>query len=130
MATKSRGHQCKAKTKSGKPCQAAAMAGCLCFFHANPNKAAELGRIGGRSKRRSDAGGVDQLPKLETVMAVRQVVSRLVADVYAGKLQPRVAAGMAPLLNLQLQAIKATDVEHRMAALEKELHERDKGEPK
>jgi hypothetical protein len=129
MATKSRGDWCKAKTKSGEPCQAAAMAGGLCFFHANPNKAAELGRIGG-SKRRSAAGGVDQLPKLETAMAVRQVVSRLVADVYAGKLRPRVAAGMAPLLNLQLQAIKATDVEHRLAALEKELHERDKGEPK
>jgi hypothetical protein len=105
------------------------MAGGLCFFHANPNKAAELGRIGGRSRHRPTAGGVDQLPKLETAMEVRQVVSRLVADVYAGKLQPRVAAGMAPLLNLQLQAIKATDVEQRLAALEKELNERDKGEP-
>jgi len=40
---------CKALTKKGQPCRAAATAGGLCFFHANPNKASELGRIGGRS---------------------------------------------------------------------------------
>ena len=37
---------CKAKTKKGSPCRAAATEGGLCFFHANPNKAAELGRVG------------------------------------------------------------------------------------
>ncbi|MGO8807844.1 MAG: DUF5763 domain-containing protein [Candidatus Sulfotelmatobacter sp.] len=29
---------CQALTKSGKPCQAAATSGGLCFFHANPCK--------------------------------------------------------------------------------------------
>jgi hypothetical protein len=51
MTPKNRDSRCKAQAKSGKPCRAAATAGGLCFFHANPDKASELGRIGGRNKR-------------------------------------------------------------------------------
>jgi hypothetical protein len=46
MTTKDRDHQCKAKTKARQRCRAAATAGGLCFFHANPDKASELGREG------------------------------------------------------------------------------------
>jgi hypothetical protein len=51
----------------------------------------------------------------------------LIADVYSGKLQPRIAAGLAPLLNLQMRAIEATDLEHRVAKLEKLLAEAEGG---
>jgi hypothetical protein len=119
MATNNKSQGCKAKTKLGKPCRAAATAGGLCFFHANPAKASELGRIGGRSKRSSVSETADPLPKLESAMAVRATVDRLVAEVYTGKIQPRLAAGLAPLLNLQLQAIKATDLDLRLAKIEK-----------
>jgi Family of unknown function (DUF5763) len=44
-------NRCQARTKSGNPCRAAATAGGLCYFHANPNKASELGQIGGRKNR-------------------------------------------------------------------------------
>jgi hypothetical protein len=115
-------HRCKAKTKSGKPCQAAATAGGLCFFHANPDKASELGRIGGRSNRHVSGESADPLPTLDNAIAVRETVARLIADVYAGKLNPRVAAGLAPLLSLQLRAIEITEItnkmERRLAALE------------
>lgn len=99
--------------------QAAATAGGLCFFHANPDKAAELGRIGGRKNRHGAGDNADPLPTLDTVQAVRDMVSRLVADVYAGKLNPRIAAGLAPLLNLQMRAIETSDMERRIADLEK-----------
>lgn len=112
--------RCEALAKSGKPCRAAATAGGLCFFHANPNKASELGRIGGRSKRYSAAESVDPLPKLETAVAVRDTVARLIEDVYSGKLHPRIAAGLAPLLTLQLRAIQTTDLGRRLAKLEKQ----------
>jgi hypothetical protein len=125
MATNLQGNNCKAKTKSGKSCRAAATAGGLCFFHANPTKAAELGRIGGRSKRSSISESAEPLPRLESAMAVRATVDRLVAEVYAGKIHPRVAAGLAPLLNLQLQAIKATDLDLRLAKMEKQMDEKN-----
>jgi len=123
METKGRKSRCKARTKAGKPCQAAATTGGLCFFHANPNKASELGRIGGRSKRHSVADGADLLPKLDTARAVRDTVARLIEDVYAGRLHPRVAGGLAPLLNLQMRAIETTDLERRLAKLERLLAE-------
>ena len=51
---------------------------------------------------------------------MRDAVARLIADIYSGKLQPRLAAGLAPLLNLQLRAIEIADLEVRLARLEDE----------
>jgi hypothetical protein len=113
--------RCKGQAKTGEPCRAAATAGGLCFFHANPNKAAELGRIGGRKKSRLPAAVVDPLPRLDKASAVRDAVEKLIADVYAGRLHPRVAAGLAPLLSLQLRAVEATDLEWRIDTIEKLL---------
>jgi hypothetical protein len=109
----------KGQAKTGNPCRAAATSGGLCFFHANPNKAAELGRIGSRNKIRISPEFVDPLPKLDKVTAVEDAVEKLISEVYAGKLPPRVAAGLAPLLNLQLRALEATDFDRRPAQVEK-----------
>jgi hypothetical protein len=46
-----------------------------------------------------------------------------IGDIYAGKINPRIASGLAPLLNLQLRAIKITDLERRLANLENKLSE-------
>jgi hypothetical protein len=120
--------RCKAKAKSGEPCGAAATkGGDLCYFHANPNQAAELGRIGGRSKCPAASENADPLPTLDSALAVRETLARLIADVYAGKLNPRVAAGLAPLLNLLLHVIEITEItnkmERRIAKVEKLLAE-------
>src|SRR5437868_14713615 len=106
MPSKNLDPRCKARAKSGKPCRAAATEGGLCFFHANPNKASELGRIGGHRNRRAVMNASDPLPRLDSAIAVRTIVARLIEDVYAGKLHPRIATGLAPLLNLQLRAIE------------------------
>ena len=119
MPTKPKSNRCKAKTKLGKPCSAAATAGGLCFFHANPNKTAELGRVGGRKNRHHSDNNQDSLPTLETAQAVRETVARLISEVYAGKMNPRTAAGLAPLLSLQLRAIETTDLQRRLEQLEK-----------
>src|SRR5579864_7768386 len=113
MAAKKTDSRCKARAKNGKPCRAAATAGGLCFFHANPNKASELGRIVGRSKRPTVPENAEPLPALDRMVAVRDAVDRLITDVYAGKVHPKIAAGLAPLLQLQLRAMDATDTEGR-----------------
>jgi len=111
-------NRCSGLAKSGKPCRAAATAGGLCFFHANPNKASELGRIGGKKNRRIVTQDADPLPALDNAVAVRDTVARLIADVFSGKLSPKIAAGLAPLLNLQLRAIEATDLALRISKVE------------
>lgn len=121
MASNHPEHDCKAKTKSGNPCQAAATEGGLCFFHGNPDKASELGRIGGRSNRHAAGEAADALPTLDNALAVRDTIGRLIADVYAGRINPRIAAGLAPLLSLQLRAIETTDLAQRLAEVERLL---------
>jgi hypothetical protein len=109
MSFKNESTRCKGPTKKGEPCRAAATPGGVCFFHANPNKASELGRIGGRSKRQVAAEMVDPLPALNNVLVVRDAVARLIADVHARRIDAKIAAGRAPLLNLQLRAFDAVD---------------------
>jgi hypothetical protein len=67
MTAMNSGPRCRGQTKSGNRCRAAATSGGLCFFDANPNKAAELGRIGGRKKRRLPADVPDPLPWTKSV---------------------------------------------------------------
>ena len=114
--------RCKAQTKAGKPCRAAATGGGLCFFHANPNKASELGRIGGRKNRHTAPNG-DPLPTLDSAIAVQDAVNRLICDVYSSKLDPKNASVLASLFTLQLRAIGTADLERRVAELERRLTE-------
>lgn len=117
MTVKSPDRYCKGIAKSGKPCRAAATAGGLCFFHANPNKAAELGRLGGRSKNQVVIEGLDPLPALDNAVAVRDTLARLISDVHAGKLALGTAAELARLLNLQLRALESVaKLEDRLKA--------------
>ncbi len=112
--------RCSGKTKAGKPCRAAATAGGLCFFHANPKKAIELGRIGGRRKgRTSDPTGV-LLASLDSIPAVQEVLPRLISGVISGEIHPRVASALAPLLTLQLR-VQESAFEQRVRALEEAM---------
>ncbi len=119
MPAKNLDRRCKARTKNGNPCRAGATEVGLCFFHANPDKASELGRIGGRRHRPVDGENADPLPKLETAIAVRDGLTQLIADAYADKISPRKAAVLTALLNLQLRAIETSNLEARIAKLEK-----------
>jgi len=119
MNIKQKPTRCKARTKAGKPCRAAATEGGLCYFHANPSKASELGRIGGRRNRHVAAGGADSLPPADNALAVRNRLARLIDDVHSGKVLPNVASVEGHLLSLQLRAIDLTDHDRRIAELEK-----------
>jgi len=113
--------RCGGRTRKGKPCRAAATAGGLCFFHANLNKASELGRIGGRKKGHA-AESIEPTPTVNNAIEVQALLAQLIDEVRAGKLAPRVATALAPFISLQLRAIQIAD-EHRVAELEKELAE-------
>jgi hypothetical protein len=110
--------RCKGTTRTGMPCRAAATEGGLCFFHSNPNKAAELGRIGG-TKNRYAFVAEDRPPlAIESVKEVQTTLTRLIDEVYSLKLSPKTAAGLAALLNLQWRVIRSTDLEKRILRLE------------
>jgi len=115
--------RCRAVTKAGRACKAAATDGGLCFFHANPAKAAELGRIGGRKSGYSTSGEANQLPKLDSVVAVRDALAQMIGDLHSKKLHPRTAAGLAQLSNALIRAMEEVELERRIKKLE-EIAER------
>jgi len=122
-------NRCQGRTKFGQPCRAAATAGGLCFFHANPKKASELGRKGGYSNRRVKLHEAIPLQALDSAKAVCDFVARLTAEVYSGETHPSVARGLAPLLHLQLRVLHHAEVEERFAILEQKLLKSDEISP-
>ena len=123
MSTKRQAGRCKGLTKKGKPCPTAATPGGLCFFHANPDKASELGRIGGQKNRRSPVNAADSLSQLQTATDVGEMLDRIIPDIYAGQINPRIAAVLIPYFNLKLRAIESSEGAKRIAAIEKILDE-------
>jgi|ERR1700722_18752098 len=118
--------RCKAITKSGNACRAAATPGGLCFFHANPNKAAELGRIGGRNKGRIPVEIGSALPNLDTAAAVTKALEQLILDLYAGKIDHKVAATLAGMMNMLRTSKEAIEMQSAIAELRKQLAEAEK----
>lgn len=65
------------------------------FLSCQSNKAVELGRIGGKKNGHLQVG-LDLPPRLDNAMAIRDTLARQIANVYAGKLHPRICGGTGP----------------------------------
>src|ERR1017187_5803450 len=81
--------RCNVRTKSGKRCTSRATSSGLCFFHANHDKASELGPTDCMNNRPVAAENTAPLPKLETAAPVQDGPVQLIADVDADKTHPR-----------------------------------------
>ena len=86
----------------------------LCFFHANPNKASELGRSGGSRNRLKALENLETPLKVDTALAVRDTVASLIARSLAGYLPPKCVSGLASLLSLQLRAVETANLEQHL----------------
>jgi general stress protein YciG len=119
---KARHHsQCRAKTKDGKPCRAAARANGLCLFHGDPNLASELGRKGGRSKRQVSAETAD------TMKSVHEMNKRLFDEVYSGETSRSDASTLVRILKSITDSIRFTDHEQRLIKLEEARAQSENG---
>jgi hypothetical protein len=110
---------CRAKTKAGKPCKASPVEKGLCAFHADPKRAAELGRIGG-SKNRLHVSGSEPGPVRppQTAKEVKNLLAEAMAGIHAGRLQPKIASVMAYVGTALLKAFETNDLQERIEALE------------
>ena len=73
--------------------------GGLCAFHADPQRAAQLGRMGGSKNRRHDALGSETEPLRlpQTAKEVKDLLAEAMAGVHAGRLEPRMGSVIAYL---------------------------------
>ena len=115
--------RCNSKTKAGTPCGAPAGLGGQCFFHANPDRAHTLGRIGGLKNRFQL---LEPPPAASlSVVDLRDILAEAIRDVRSKKITPRTAGAVSQLCNSLHRVLQSADLETRLHRLEQQLTERD-----
>jgi hypothetical protein len=114
--------QCKATAKNGAPCKAAPMASGLCFLHGNPNKASELGRIGGKQNRRERRPGAYALPKLDGLGSASERLQWIFDETMAGSMPPAVANVLMKVTESQTRVWEKTTFEQQIAELQEQVN--------
>ena len=113
---------CKATTRAGTACMARATDGGLCFFHANPNKAAELGRLGGQKNRHVFDALIEDVSPPKNAVDVKELLADTMAKIRSGKLDPKLGTTLAYIGTALLKAMEVSDIEQRLQRLELEKH--------
>jgi|SRR5947207_2848826 len=109
---------CQGRTKTGVACREPAGSGGLCYFHANPHRAKDLGQIGGRKNRRLE---VDlQISDNATAADPRNVTDQAIRLLLSGNLHALEASALAQLCNSLYRFIPAADLEARITTLEEQ----------
>ena len=119
MSARRRDTRCKAIAKSGKPCRAAATAGGLCYFHSNPNKAAELGSIGGKKNRRPSAWTAE--PRLDSARSAVDELNWVYERVSSGAMAPRVGNTLVQVINAKERMNHKLLLELKIAEVQNDL---------
>ena len=115
---------CTGKTTTGDACRAPAVEGELCYFHADPNRARTLGRIGG-SKNRAQLPEPPAAGSLN-VGNLRDILAETIYDVRAKRISPRIGGAIAQLSNAAHRILQTADLEARLARLEQQLAEQER----
>jgi hypothetical protein len=121
---KTANRRCQAKTNGGRHCCAHVVSGTrYCPLHGNPQKAAELGRKGGLKNRHYLPLDEQPLPIPITATDVRCLLAEVMAQVRAGRLDPKIATTVAYLAGPLLKTIETSELEERLRKLEEELQD-------
>lgn len=108
--------RCKARTRLGAPCNAAATPNGFCSIHSDPGRAAELGRMSGES-RRCPEGQID-LPAPQTAADLHKALSQVFLEVGSGKIGAKLGTSLAYITSVLVKTIEVSDHEVRLRAME------------
>jgi general stress protein YciG len=112
--------KCQAKTKAGRQCAAPAVRGsALCALHSDPNRAAELGRKGGARNRKVYDSEVRKVSVPESAGEVKRMMAESMAEVRAGKMDPKLGTTLGYLGTALLRAFEVAEFEQRLERLER-----------
>jgi hypothetical protein len=119
---------CRAKTKAGRQCAAPAVrGGAFCSLHADPARAAALGRKGGARNRKVYAGDVHDVSVPESARDVKRMLAETMADIRAERMDPKLGSTLGYLGISLLRAFEVAEFEQRLERLEQkyELENQD-----
>ena len=111
--------QCQKKKRDGKRCRAPALAGKkYCALHAEPGRAAALGRKGGCRRTVYSPDSLKEFVAPQSAADLRDLLAEAIIEIRAGKLDPKVGNALGYLGTSLLRALEASDTERRLDALE------------
>lgn len=111
--------KCRAKTKAGGQCAAPAVRGGIyCALHNDPDRAAQLGRKGGVNNRKVYRGSEREIPPPQNARDVKKLLAEAMADIQAGRMDPKLGTTLGYLGTSLLKAIETSDIEERLEKLE------------
>jgi hypothetical protein len=105
--------------RNGEHCKAAALSGqSRCAFHAQPGRAAELGRRGGERRTIFPLRDLKKFPPPRTAVDVLEVVAVTLTDVRTGDIDAKRANCISALAAVLFRVIETASLEARVTALE------------
>jgi len=111
--------KCQAKTKAGRQCAAPAVRGKnYCSLHADPDRAAALGRKGGARNRKVYNEDVGNVSVPQSAGDVKQMLAEIMAEVRTGKMDPKLGSTLGYLGTALLRAFEVAEFEQRLERLE------------
>ena len=114
--------RCRAKTKAGRQCGAPAIkGGQLCSLHADPDRAGQLGRQGGRRNRRVYQTDEKEVATPRSASDVKEMLAEVMAEIRAGKMDPKLGTTLGYLGTSLLKAFETSDFEQRLERLKNAL---------
>ena len=111
--------KCQAKTKAGRQCAAPAVhGGAFCSLHADPERAAALGRKGGARNRKVYDSDVRNVSVPESAGDVKRMLAETMADIRAKRMDPKLGSTIGYLGMALLRAFEVADLEQQLERLE------------
>ncbi|HWY70032.1 MAG TPA: hypothetical protein VNX88_15280 [Terriglobales bacterium] len=96
---------CAGLTRTGAPCRARVSEGDFCSLHANPERAADLGRRSGAARRRSSIveRTLRDFPPPETIAEIKGILAQVLVDLCAGRIDGKDAYAVAYIANVLMK---------------------------
>ena len=92
--------------------------GIYCALHNDPERAAELGRKGGTKNRRAYEANEWEGSAPRNACDVRNLLAEVMAEIRAGRMDPKLGTTLGYLGTSLLKAIETSDIEERLEKLE------------
>lgn len=121
--------RCGAETKSGKPCNARATPSGFCSIHSDPERAAELGRRSGASRRGQNTGLFPLSPP-ETANDLHRAMGQIFAKVSSGEMDVKSGRSLGYIASVLVKTTELADHEIRLRAIEQIMNSIKSGDEK
>ena len=108
---------CKARTKSGNYCNAKPRADGFCSIHSDPERAAELGRMSGQSRKRTETETVVLLPPT-TASDLHKSLAQIFSRISSGQMELSRGRTLAYIASVLAKTAELSDLESRLWAIE------------